>query len=442
MFTPVIDWLDERIRIRKLWSGIEQLTVPGGTSWFYVLGSSLLFIFVMQLLTGIFLALYYVPTPDHAYASVKFIQEEAAFGSFVRGMHHWGASFMMVIIALHMLRVFVFGSYKKPRELVWVLGVGLIGIVFGFAFTGYLLPWDQKAYWATVVGTNVAGTVPVAGNYLLKIIRGGTEIGNLTLSRFFAIHTYVLPWSLALLAGLHVVMMELARPGGAWNIALHTPDRDEPLFPNQIYKDALFILAVFVAIAVLAVAVPAGLEPQADPTDSSYNPRPEWYFFFMFQLLRLFEGPFEVLGTVVLPTAGGLILILLPFLDRSTERAPSKRKPLMLVAVVVVFGAAVLTLLGARAPLGQSPAVTSPSVLAGRTLFDKNGCSACHSIQGKGGKVGPDLTHVGKKHDRDWFIKHFRDPQAVSPGLDHAEGDAAREGAERVDGLYAQFEVK
>ncbi len=416
MLTTIIDWLDERIQIRKLWKGFEELSIPGGSSWFYVLGTSLLFIFVLQLLTGIFLTLYYAPTPDHAYASVKFIQEEATFGKFIRGMHYWGASFMMVIVALHMLRVFVFGSYKKPREIVWLLGVCLIGIVFGFAFTGYLLPWDQKAYWATVVGTNVAGTVPVVGGSLLKIIRGGTEIGNLTLSRFFAIHTYILPWSLALAAGLHVLMMELARPGGSWNITMHTPDRSEPLFPYQIYKDTLFILAVFVAIAALAVAVPAGLEPQADPTDSSYNPRPEWYFFFMFQLLRFFEGPFEVIGTVVLPTVGALVLVLLPFLDRNPERSPLKRKDLMTVAAVAVAGVIVLTFMGAGAPNVQAPAANSLSVVAGRTLFEKNGCSACHSIEGKGGKIGPDLTHVGKKHDRDWLLKHFRDPQSVSPG--------------------------
>ncbi len=414
MLTSIIDWLDERIRIRSFWSVLEERSIPGGTSWFYVLGSSLLFIFVMQMATGIFLALYYVPSPDHAYASVKFIQEEATFGSFVRGMHHWGASFMMVIIAFHMLRVFIFGSYKKPREIVWLIGVGLITIVFGFAFTGYLLPWDQKAYWATVVGTNVAGTVPLAGGMLLKIVRGGPEIGNLTLSRFFAVHTYILPWSIALLAGLHVLMLELAGPGGSWDITKHT--RREPLFPNQIYKDSLFILAIFIAIAVLAVAVPAALEPQADPTDTSYNPRPEWYFYFMFQLLRLFEGPFEVVGTVVLPALAGLVLVLLPFLDKKAERAPAKRKVLMVVAGTIVVGVIGLTILGGLTPMVQAPAVTAPSILAGRMLYDKGGCSACHSIHGKGGKVGPDLTHVGKKRDRGWLLRHFKDPQAVSPG--------------------------
>ncbi len=416
MFTKIIDWLDERIEIRKLWNGITERPIPGGSSWFYVLGSALAFIFILQMVTGIFLSFYYAPTPDHAYASVKYIQNEAPFGSFVRGMHYWGASFMMVIVALHLLRVFVFGAYKKPREIVWLLGVGLIMLVGGFAFTGYLLPWDQKAYWATVVGTNVAGTVPIVGGLLLKIARGGTELGNLTLSRFFAVHTYILPWSLALLAGLHVFMLELAGPGGKWDPSKNSPDKAEPLFPNQIYKDSLFLLLVFLALASLAILFPASLEPQADPTDSTYNPRPEWYFYFVFQLLRIFEGKFEVVGTVVLPTIAIIALVLLPFLDRNPDRAPQKRKIMMTIGGLGVFAICVLTLIGAQAPNVNVPAVTSPSVIAGRVLYDTNGCAACHSIHGKGGMIGPELTHVGSKTDRDWLLKHFRDPKAMSPG--------------------------
>jgi ubiquinol-cytochrome c reductase cytochrome b subunit len=331
-------------------------------------------------------------------------------------MHNWGASFMMVIVALHLLRVFIFGSYKKPRELVWLLGVGLIMLVGGFAFTGYLLPWDQKAYWATVVGTNVAGTVPVIGGLLLKIVRGGAELGNLTLSRFFAVHTYILPWSLALLAGLHIFMLELAGPGGKWDPAKNSPDRAEPLFPNQIYKDSLFLLLVFLALASLAVLFPAPLEPQADPTDSSYNPRPEWYFYFVFQLLRIFEGKYEVVGTFVIPTIAITALVLLPFLDRNPERAPRKRKIMMAIGGLAVLTISVLTLVGAQAPNVNVPAVTSPSVIAGRVLYDTNGCAACHSIFGKGGTIGPELTHIGSKRDRDWHIRHFRDPKALSPG--------------------------
>ena len=416
MITQLLDWFDERIKLRALWNTITDRPIPGGSSWFYVLGASLAFIFTLQMVSGIFLALYYAPTTDHAYASVKYIQNEAPFGSFVRGLHHWGAGFMMVLVALHMLRVFVFGSYKKPREIVWLLGVGLILLVGGFAFTGYLLPWDQKAYWATVVGTNVAGTAPVVGGLLLRIARGGTELGNLALSRFFAVHTYILPWSLAILAALHVFLLERAGAGGTWNAAKRTPDRTEPLFPNQLFRDSIFILIVFIALASFAIMFPATLEPQADPTDSSYNPRPEWYFYFVFQLLRLFEGKFEIVGTMILPTIAIIALILLPFLDRDPERAPQKRKIMMAIAGLAVAAVSILTIMGAKAPIVNAPAVTSQSVLAGRILYDKNGCTACHSIHGKGGKLGPDLTHVGSKRDADWLMRHFKDPQSVSPG--------------------------
>ena len=417
MVMQVLNWLDERIGIRDLWRAFADKQIPGGASWFYVLGASLAFIFTLQLATGILLAMYYVPTPDHAYASVKFIESEAPFGSFVRGMHHWGASFMMVLIALHMLRVFVFGAYKKPREVVWLLGVGLIAIVGGFAFTGYLLPWDQKAYWATVVGTNVAGTVPVVGGTLLRIVRGGTELGALTLSRFFAIHTYILPWSLALLAGLHIFLLERAGAGGIWNSAERAPYRSAPLFPNQIFRDMIIMLVLFLAMASLAVLFPAPLEPQADPTDSTYNPRPEWYFYFVFQLLRIFEGRFELVGTVILPSIGVIALIALPFVDRDPLRNPRKRTVMIPLAGVVVASIAILTIMGAKAPIVNEPAVTSPSVLEGREVFARNGCGACHSIHGQGGKIGPDLTHVGSRRpDREWHLRHFRDPAAVVPG--------------------------
>lgn len=416
MFTKIIDWLDERMRIRKLWDDFADNPIPGGSSWFYVFGSALAFIFSLQMVSGILLTLYYVPTPDHAYASVKYIETEVPFGSFVRGMHHWGASFMMVIVALHMLQVFIFGAYKKPREVVWLLGVKLILLVGGFAFTGYLLPWDQKAYWATVVGTSVAGTIPVIGGTLLNIVRGGTELGNLTLSRFFTIHTYVLPWILALSAALHVFLLERAGAGGTWKASDKAGPHSEPLFPNQIFKDTVFIFPLFLLLAGFAIGFPAPLEPQADPTDSTYNPRPEWYFYSVFQLLRIFEGKYEIIGTAVIPTIAIVALVLLPFLDRSPERSPMKRKIMMAVAGLAVITIGILTFAGARAPMVNAPAVTTPSALAGRVLYDKNGCAACHSIHGKGGTIGPDLTHEGIKRDRDWHLRHFKNPQSVSPG--------------------------
>jgi len=416
MLTKLIDWFDERIEIRRMWNTFADRRIPGGSSWFYTLGATLVFVFILQMTTGIFLTLYYSPTPDHAYASVKFIQSEAPFGSFIRGMHHWGAGAMMVVIALHVLRVFTFGAYKKPREVVWLLGVILLAIVGNFAFTGYLLPWDQKAYWATVVGTNVAGTVPVIGGALLKIVRGGAEVGNLTLSRFFTIHTYVMPLSLAFLAFLHVFYVEHAGPGGMWNAAEKKPAFSEPLFPNQIFRDSIVMLVVFLVLAALALTSPASLEPQADPTDSTYNPRPEWYFFFVFQMLRFFEGKYEVIGTLVLPAFACVALFLLPFIDKNPERDPGKRKVMMGIAAIAVVTITALTISGARAPIVNAPAVTTSSVLAGRMVYDKNGCSACHSIHGKGGSIGPDLTHVASKRDRSWLLRHFKDPQSLSPG--------------------------
>ncbi len=416
MFKNIIDWLDERIKIRRMWNAFADQPIPGGASWFYVLGATLLFIFLLQMATGIFLAMYYAPSTDHAYASVKYIQEDAPFGSIVRGIHHWGAGFMMVIVALHILRVFVFGSYKKPREIVWVIGVGLIGMVGLFAFTGYLLPWDQKAYWATVVGTNVAGTVPVIGGVLLNIIRGGPELGQFALSRFFAVHTYILPWGLALLAGLHILLLERAGAGGRWDAAEKVPYRSEPLFPNQLYRDSIAMLVVFVALVVLAWFFPAGLEPQADPADSTYNPRPEWYFYFVFQMLRIFEGRFELLGTFVIPSLAMMLLILIPFLDRRPVRAPAKRKFMMTSAGLAVAGVLALTIAGARAPIVEAPTMTGPSIIAGRSVYARSGCVACHSIHGKGGAVGPDLTHVGGRRDAEWIRRFLKDPQAVRPG--------------------------
>lgn len=417
IITRLLDWADERMRIRALWTFLTDRPIPGGASWLYVLGSTLGFLFLVQMATGIVLAFYYVPSPELAYASVKFIQEEAAFGSVVRGLHHWGASFMVVVITLHMARVFVFGAYKKPREVVWLVGVLLFLIVFGFAFTGYLLPWDQKAYWATVVGTNVAGTVPVVGGLLLRIVRGGSELGDFALSRFYAIHTYLLPWSLALLAGLHVFLLERIGPGGRWDAAERVPYRTEPLFPHQIFRDTVVIFLVFTALVCLAVFAPAPLEPQADPTDSTYNPRPEWYFYSVFQMLRIFEGRFELVGTFVIPNLAIALLFLIPFIDRGPYRNPRKR-PLMMagaaVAAAIVVG---LTIAGARAPIVAAPSATGPLVIAGRQVYAKAGCAACHSVNGKGGTVGPDLTHIGSRRDAAWLTRFLSDPQAVRPGI-------------------------
>lgn len=206
MTTRLGNWLDERLSWRQVWSAIFLRKVPK-VNWLYTLGSASLFVAITQIVTGILLTIYYVPTPDHAYDSVQFITTQVPAGWFIRGLHHWGASAMVVLVALHMLRVIYYGAYKFPREVTWFTGVFLLLVVIGFGFTGYLLPWDQKAYWATTVGTRIAGTPPVIGEWILLIMRGGEELSAVTLARFFGVHVWVLPAALLTLIAIHLYLV-------------------------------------------------------------------------------------------------------------------------------------------------------------------------------------------------------------------------------------------
>jgi quinol-cytochrome oxidoreductase complex cytochrome b subunit len=206
MVTKVADWLNERLGWRAVWTAVFARQAPK-VNWFYTLGSATLFVGVLQIVTGILLTMYYVPTPDHAYDSVTYITTQVPFGWLIRGLHHWGASAMLVLCVLHLLRTFLFGAYKYPREITWLTGVALLIIVIGFGFTGYLLPWDQKAYFATTVGTEIVSVVPGIGSYLLRIARGGQDISALTLTRFFGGHIWVLPAALAMFMGVHIYLV-------------------------------------------------------------------------------------------------------------------------------------------------------------------------------------------------------------------------------------------
>ena len=205
--SPISKWLEERTGLRQVWEAIFLRKMPARLGWAYTLGSATLFVFGLQVLTGMFLAMYYSPSPDHAYDSVQYIMNEVAFGSVVRGLHYWGASAMVVLVVLHLLRVFVMGAYKFSREITWTVGVVLLLLTLGFSFTGYLLPWDEKAYWATTVGTRIAGVAPVIGDVILKVMRGGEELSAVTLARFFGAHVWILPAGLLGLMGLHMFLV-------------------------------------------------------------------------------------------------------------------------------------------------------------------------------------------------------------------------------------------
>ncbi len=206
MAVKLSDWLDERLSWRQVWSAIFLRKIPK-VNWLFTLGSASLFLAFNQIFTGILLTIYYVPTPDHAYDSVQYITTQVPMGWLIRGLHHWGASAMVILVVLHMLRIIFYGSYKFPREITWFSGVFLLLIVIGFGFTGYLLPWDQRAFWATTVGTKIAGTPPLIGDSILKIVRGGEDLTAITLARFFGVHVWVLPATLLLLTGIHLYLV-------------------------------------------------------------------------------------------------------------------------------------------------------------------------------------------------------------------------------------------
>ncbi len=206
MWKKIYTWLDERLSLGDLYKELLDRPEPKG-NWWNTLGSATLFLFVVQAVTGILLTAYYTPSPDHAYDSITYIMNGVALGWLIRGIHHWGATLMVILVFVHMLRVFVTASYKYPRELNWLIGVGLFLLTLGMGFTGYLLPWSQQSYWATTVGTQIAGTVPFSGDFILKVLRGGTDLSALTLQRFFSAHIWMLPAALGGLIGLHIFLV-------------------------------------------------------------------------------------------------------------------------------------------------------------------------------------------------------------------------------------------
>ncbi len=342
-------FLNDRLPLDGMMSHLRK-PLPKHINLLFSLGSLAMFLLLLQAATGAFLALYYSPSPDHAHNAVQYISKEVPFGGFVRGLHHWGASAMVIIVFLHLLRVVLYGSYKKPRELTWVVGVFLLLVVLGFGFTGYLLPWDEKAYWATVVGVEIASTAPVLGEFVAKVLRGGSEIGAVTLSRFYALHTIWLPWLVFGLVAIHLFLVRYYGSSGTTKNIPEDMKTGKPFFPDQVFEDVVGMLILFVILACAALFADVPLEDVADPTNADYDPRPEWYFLFLFQLLKYFQGPFEILGTFIIPTVGMLLLLFLPFLDRKDREVLWKRPIALTVTSVCVIGIVGLTILGAKSP--------------------------------------------------------------------------------------------
>jgi len=345
MLERLAGWFEKRVPLVSTLRADLAKPEPLGIGWWHCFGSSVLTLLLVQIVTGILLALNYAPTPDHAWDSVDHISSMVSFGGFIRGLHHWSASVLVVVLALHVMRVFFWGAYKFPRELTWVIGVCLGLLVMAFAFTGYLLPWDQKAYWGTEVGTRIAGSVPLLGDALRQIMLGGPEMGAATLTRFYGVHTQLFPLLLVALMGLHLFLVRYQGITEHWR--LKGEDPHNPFWPTQTARDVTFAALVFGVTAVLAIKLGAPLDNRADPTATNYVPRPEWYFLFLFELLRHFEGSLEPLGTVVIPVLCVMVLFLVPFLDRGPGRGPFQRKWVSAIGVLVVLGLIYLTISGA-----------------------------------------------------------------------------------------------
>jgi len=433
--TPVLEWLQERLGTREQFTRFLYRRLPVGTTWWHTLGSAALFLILLQTLTGYFLAFYYVPSPEHAHDSLTYIQQEIPFGRFVRGLHYWGASFTIVVVFLHLLRVFAMGAYKYPREMSWVVGVVLFLIVMLFGFTGYLLPWDQKAYWATVVGTHIAGTAPLVGDYLWRILQGGVEVGARTLGRFYAAHVLILPAVLYSLVLIHLSMVIYQGIGPTPRGGLARVRKEDytrlyeeakgggETFLEHLVRDAVVALLLLLALAWVAARWSVPMEEVADPTDTQYVPRPEWYFYFLFELLWQFPGKWIPVATFWIPLAAVLLLLLLPFYDRTSGRSPLKRPVASTSAALALAAIALLTYQGATAPappreggaVTQEKKALPPALAKGAAVYEAQGCSACHVLRGTGSAAGPDLTRVGARRDEAWLKGFIKDPAAVRP---------------------------
>ncbi len=424
-FGKFIEDLDHRTGLH---TGLQKFLyeeIPASSGWHQVFGSVALFLILVQFFTGAMLAFNYAPTPGDAYSSLRYILTEVTAGRLMRGLHHWGASMIIVGVVLHMVQVFLWGAYKKPREGTWMVGVVLLLLTLAYGLTGYLLPWDNRAYWGTVVTTQIGATVPIVGPYVSRLLASTGDIGVVTFARFYGLHVLLLPPATMLLIVLHVY---LVRRHGVAPVPGDEVRRKKSFFPEQVFKDTVAVFFAFAILFVMAVAVRVPLERMADPTDASYIPRPEWYFLFLFQTLKVFEGPLEVVGTVVLPTFAILALILTPFIDRSKVVRVRQRTLAAGIVVLAGLGWGGLTLAAVKSTPPQTAASQidfsgpvqwmqlTPSEMAGVHYYRQEHCANCHNVEGDSPKSGPNLLNTSLRHDATWLTQHFREPEKVAPG--------------------------
>lgn len=414
-------WFDDRTGTGRLLGEAARHPVPPGTNWWYVFGSATLVAFMIQVASGIGLATVYVPSTGEAYSSLQFISSEAKLGHFLRGMHYFGASAMVLLIGIHILRVFLMAAYKYPREMSWLSGVLLLGVIVAMGFTGQLLRWDQNAVWSIVVAAEQAGRVPWIGRGLASFILAGDTVGGATLTRFFAFHVFFIPSLIFAAIPLHLYLVlrngisEPPRAGQpvdvktyrAWYADL-LKRQGHPFWPDAAWRDVCFGLAVVVVVVALAIFVGAPqLGKAPDPTIIAASPRPDWYLLWYFAVLALLPPAIEDYVMVGAPLLAGLVLVLLPFLFPAGERHPLRRPWAVGIVLMIVLMVGTLFVEGERAPwspdfnaqpLRTAALGASQGVLhRGAQVFEKKGCLNCHRMGDSGGYRGPDLTMVGDR---------------------------------------------
>jgi ubiquinol-cytochrome c reductase cytochrome b subunit len=428
------DWFDARLGVRATLLPMMRHPIPRGVAgpmgWWYVFGSASLTLLLVQILTGIGLALVYVPSADKAYDSLQSLNHDQSLGWFLRALHYYAGSGMVVLVLIHMTQVFLHGAHKYPRELTWVLGVFLLLCTLGMFFTGQIMRWDPDAYWGLAVGGSMAGRVPVIGPWVVRAMLGGPVISGDTLSRFFALHVFIIPGALLFFLAVHLWLV-LKRgisappvPGQVVDPKTYDGEYEKqlkagvPFLGDAMLKDALFsALAVIVVVVLAAVLGPKGPSGPPDPTLAGANPRPEWPFLWLFALLSLSPPGAETFVILVFPLLLIASLLLVPFVSNRGERAPSRRPVAVLSVIVIGTALAVLTYQGATS--SWSPQMTAwsgdpvpedmvhhstPLRLQGALVFQNKDCRNCHALEGSGGRRGPDLTAVGKRLTRDQLI--------------------------------------
>lgn len=325
---------------------LKELEVPADLlTWRRFLGALLLVLLVLLFLSGAFMAFYYSPAPGSAYDSVDYALFTVPFGDIIKGIHHYGWNLFLIVLVMHLTRSFIVGAYKPPRQLVWVSGVMVLLLVPTFIVTGDLLPWDQKGYWSTQVRLSIIRSVPFIGDFAARLLQGGPLTGIVALTRFYVLHILFLPVLLVFLIFIHLHFLSHRGVSGPLSGDKFSA-KTVRFFPVVVNRWLILFLCVTLLLGLISWYWPAPLGDPADPTDSTYVPRPEWWVLFLNQLVTIFKGTLSVIGSVIIP--GGLagLLIVLPFIDSSTERHPIRRKPVMLVAVIIAIAILALSIMG------------------------------------------------------------------------------------------------